>query len=73
MYTDISTAQSPQVLKDINPYLTLSSQTTSGYNYKGYDGYVYFSADNGLNGYELWKTDGTEANTVLFCIGLWVG
>jgi ELWxxDGT repeat protein len=57
--------QAPQVLKDINPYLTLSSQTTAGYNYKGYNGYVYFSADNGINGYELWKTDGTEANTVL--------
>ncbi len=58
-------AQAPQVLKDINPYLTLSSQTTAGYNFKGYNGNVYFSADDGINGFELWKTDGTEANTAL--------
>lgn len=58
-------AQSPQVLKDINPALTLSSQTTAGYNYKGFNGFVYFAADDGINGFELWKTDGTEANTEL--------
>ena len=58
-------AQTPEVLKDINPYLTLSSQTTVGYNYQSYNGYVYFSADNGVNGFELWRTDGTEANTEL--------
>ena len=62
---DISTAQAPQVLKDINPYLTLSSQTTAGYNYKGYNGFVYYSADDGTNGFELWRTDGTEVNTEL--------
>ena len=62
---DISTAQAPQVLKDINPYLTLSSQTTSGYNFKDYNGFVYYSADDGINGFELWRTDGTEVNTEL--------
>jgi ELWxxDGT repeat protein len=26
---------------------------------------VYFVADNGVNGYELWRSDGTAAGTVL--------
>ena len=26
-------------------------------------GTIYFSADNGINGRELWKTDGTVAGT----------
>jgi len=62
-YTQLS-AQVPQVLKDINGLVTLHSQTTSGYNFKGYNGYVYFSAEDGFANYELWKTNGTEAGTV---------
>jgi len=30
-----------------------------------FNGEVYFAATNGLNGYELWKTNGTVAGTVL--------
>lgn len=58
-------AQAPQVLKDINGSVTLHSQTTSGYSFVSMNGFAYFAADDGLNGIELWKTDGTEAGTIL--------
>lgn len=30
-----------------------------------FDGQVFFVAEDGLNGYELWRSDGTEMGTVL--------
>jgi len=58
-------AQAPQILKDINGLVTNNSQTVTGYNFKGFNGFVYFSAEDGFNGFELWKTDGTQAGTVM--------
>jgi ELWxxDGT repeat protein len=41
--------------------------TTSSFfgNMVELNGIVYFTADDGIYGYEFWKTDGTEAGTVL--------
>ncbi|PKL36549.1 hypothetical protein CVV38_01450 [Candidatus Peregrinibacteria bacterium HGW-Peregrinibacteria-1] len=50
------------MLKHINP-----TASDAGYAYVEYmtvfDGKLYFSATNGVNGSELWSTDGTEAGT----------
>ncbi|MEI9809535.1 MAG: ELWxxDGT repeat protein [Bacteroidota bacterium] len=60
-----TSAQVPQVLKDISGLTTLHSQSTTGYTYKSFNGYLYFVADDGVTGFEIWKTNGTEAGTTL--------
>lgn len=60
-----ASAQAPDVLKDINGSVTLPSQSTTGYNFVTMNGFTYFVADDGINGYELWKTDGTTSGTSL--------
>lgn len=49
-----------ELVKDINP---------TGYgspeNFIEYNGLLYFSATNGVDGDELWESDGTEAGTYM--------
>ena len=53
------------LLKDIAPG-TPSSQWYDEHNYIGFDGNFYFEAnDYGAYGSELWRSDGTQENTVL--------
>ena len=61
--TDGSAAGTVLVL-DINP------GTGSAFHYRfaaftAFNGALYFQANDGVNGYELWRTDGTAAGTVL--------
>ena len=50
------------LVKDIN-LGTFSSNPTNKVNFNGF---VYFIANDGLNGSELWRTDGTENGTNIF-------
>lgn len=53
-------ASDPILVRDIN--LSGSSAPTA---LQGVGGRLYFQADNGVNGVELWTSDGTEAGTFL--------
>ena len=58
------TAAGTKLVKDINP------GTGSSFHYRfaefvAYQGALYFQANDGVNGFELWRTDGTEAGTNL--------
>ncbi len=55
-----ATAQVPVLLKDINP----SGNSNPGL-FTCVGDMVYFSATDGVNGVELWKTDGSEAGTLM--------
>ncbi|MEO5563781.1 MAG: ELWxxDGT repeat protein [Chitinophagaceae bacterium] len=52
------------LVKDIKPGLGTSCTISSRSAINAY-GVLFFAADNGVNGIELWKSDGTEVGTVL--------
>ncbi|MCC7465772.1 MAG: T9SS type A sorting domain-containing protein [Saprospiraceae bacterium] len=54
-------AQTPFLLKDINT----STVNSSPRGMINVNGTVFFSAEDGVHGRELWKSSGTEATTVL--------
>ncbi|MBI3386224.1 MAG: hypothetical protein HY027_00640 [Deltaproteobacteria bacterium] len=65
-------AQRPAYLvKDINPTPAYHSDSNP-YNFVTIDGISYFSADDGIHGRELWRTDGTSAGTYLVK-DVWLG
>ncbi len=53
------------LLKDINPGAESGLPLFSNTNPLVHNGFVYFEANDGVNGSELWKSDGTEAGTVM--------
>lgn len=59
--TYLNTFGQSSLIKDIN----LGNDSSNPSEKIVFKNEVYFSANDGLNGIELWKTDGTEAGTVL--------
>jgi ELWxxDGT repeat protein len=53
----------PHLLKDINPGLVGSLTNPGGFTPVGAT--VFFSANDGVHGFELWKSNGTAAGTLL--------
>jgi ELWxxDGT repeat protein len=50
-----------QLVRNINPGLANSNPT----DLTVFNGQLYFAADDGVNGRELWRTNGTQAGTTL--------
>ncbi len=57
--------QKIQLLKEINPTNTLGSFPQYSNTYLVNNGILYFLADDGSKGVEVWRTDGTTAGTYL--------
>ncbi|KAF2511446.1 T9SS type A sorting domain-containing protein [Flavobacterium zhairuonense] len=54
------------MVKDINPGNKSSLQNYNDkQSFTVINNILYFSADNGLNGFELWRSDGTESGTYM--------
>ncbi len=53
------------IVKDINPGYKNAFVDETSSNLTNINGVLYFSADDGINGFELWKSDGSEAGTVM--------
>lgn len=53
------------MVKDINPNAGDSYDESSGANFLDNNGILYFTANDGTNGMELWKTDGSSTGTVM--------
>jgi len=51
----------PVLLADINP----GASSSNAARYTDVNGTIYFIANDGVNGQELWKSDGTSAGTVM--------
>lgn len=62
LITGTAVGQTPELVMDIYPGATGSS----GEYLTSFKGHVYFSADDGVSGSEVWRSDGTENGTFIY-------
>jgi len=65
MWISDGTAAGTQVLKDINPGTGSGVDLTTNFSYLYSNSDFFFAATDGVHGNELWRTNGTEAGTVM--------
>ncbi|GGF04885.1 ELWxxDGT repeat protein [Flavobacterium limi] len=61
----ISTLSFGQITQVKNINSTTATADSNPTNFFDFNGILYFRANNGTNGVELWKSDGTETGTVM--------
>jgi ELWxxDGT repeat protein len=59
------TTAGTSLVKDIYPGVGVGLNENFGSDYAILNGVVYFTANNGTNGYELWRSDGTSLGTYM--------
>lgn len=64
LITKVLTAQTPAIVKDIYNFQNNGSITGAA-NYTTVGATTFFTAGDGIHGFELWKTDCTAAGTVM--------
>jgi uncharacterized repeat protein (TIGR01451 family) len=66
LYVTDGSMASTRLVADVNPEFRGSGATSNGYlPFPELDGLVYFPGNDGVHGWELWRTDGTSAGTVM--------
>ncbi|MDP2161209.1 MAG: T9SS type A sorting domain-containing protein [Flavobacterium sp.] len=63
LWTSLGSASSTNLLKDINPNNTIVNAGGSPSAFTKVGNTIYFTANDGINGREVWKTEGTAAST----------
>lgn len=58
-------AQTPTLIKDINPKGNAFSDIYDNQTFASNSKYIFFAADNGTDGTEIFRTDGTAAGTMM--------
>jgi ELWxxDGT repeat protein len=58
------TAGGTELVKDINPGTETGMRGVLSQSSAVLDGHLYFAAEDGLNGAEPWRSDGTDAGTI---------
>jgi len=68
LYVSDGTAEGTKLVADVNPEVSEYGSPASSYpsNFFEFNDKLYFSADNGKNGSELYVSDGTAGGTKLF-------